>query len=70
MLLLGAVILELMLGLVSDGGGYFSRYLNMRRCSYSLPTVGGRTNEKDVKFCSEHLLITYFDLFILDWKSH
>lgn len=26
--------------------------------------------EKDVKFCSKHLLITYFDLFVLDWKSH
>ena len=70
MLLLGAVILELLLGLVSDGGAYFSRYFNMQRYSYSLPAVGGRTNESDLKFCSKHLLITYFDLFVLDWKSH
>ena len=49
MLLLGAVILELLLGLVSDGGAYLSRYFNLQRYSYSLPVIGGRTNEKDVK---------------------
>ena len=39
MLLLGAVILELLLGLVSDGGAYLSRYFNLQRYSYSLPAV-------------------------------
>ena len=49
MLLLGSVILELLLGLVSDGGAYLSRCFNLQRYSYSLPAVGGRTNEKGVK---------------------
>ena len=48
-MLLGAVILELLLGLVSDGGAYLSRYNNMQRYSYSLLAIGGGTNEKDVK---------------------
>ena len=46
MLLLGSVILELLLGLVSDGGAYLSRCFNLQRYGYSLPAVGGRTNEK------------------------